>query len=132
MANFKELQRWFKKTNYNLIIAADAMPRNFALRGKTGSQIPAGGVAVILDSIAQATHATYIGRSRVHNQSADFKVKTNKGWYRLKSIALTPAEEAGYYNGFATQTLWPLCHVAFEEPRFRSEERRVGKECRSR
>ena len=118
MANFKELQRWFKKTNYNLIIAADAMPRNFALRGKTGSQIPAGGVAVILDSIAQATHATYIGRSRVHNQSADFKVKTNKGWYRLKSIALTPAEEAGYYNGFANQTLWPLCHVAFEEPRF--------------
>ena len=118
MADFKQLKNWFKKTGYHLIIAADAMPRNFALRGKAVSQIPAGGVAVILDSIAQATSATYIGRSRVHNQSADFTVKTTKGRYHLKSIALTPAEEAGHYNGFANQTLWPLCHVAFEEPRF--------------
>jgi trehalose 6-phosphate synthase len=118
MADFGQLRSWFRTTNCNLIIAADALPRSFAQRGRAASQIPAGGVGVILDSIAQATSATYIGRSRTPTPEEPFTVKTSKGRYQVKSINLTPTEVAGYYKGFSNQTLWPLCHVAFQRPLF--------------
>jgi trehalose 6-phosphate synthase len=36
----------------------------------------------------------------------------------LKRVWLSKQEEAGYYYGFANDTLWPLCHVVFTRPRF--------------
>jgi trehalose 6-phosphate synthase len=38
--------------------------------------------------------------------------------YTLKRVWLSKREEAGYYYGFANETLWPLCHVVFARPRF--------------
>ena len=75
----------------------------------------------------------------------------------LVPVPLSRREVADYYHGFANRTLWPLLHGWVEPPVFdrswwraydevnarfaaaeaprgaiRSEERRVGKECRSR
>ncbi|MGC4063615.1 MAG: trehalose-6-phosphate synthase [Polyangiaceae bacterium] len=35
---------------------------------------------------------------------------------------LSEAEEAGYYNGFANEGLWPLCHIAHHRPAFRAAD----------
>jgi trehalose 6-phosphate synthase len=42
--------------------------------------------------------------------------------YTLRRIWLTPEEERHYYNGFANEGLWPLCHIAHVRPIFRSED----------
>lgn len=42
--------------------------------------------------------------------------------YTLRRIWLTKEEEQGYYNGFANEGLWPLCHVAHVRPVFRTED----------
>ncbi len=38
--------------------------------------------------------------------------------YRLKRVWLSPEQERTFYWGFSNQTLWPLCHTAFERPNF--------------
>ena len=42
--------------------------------------------------------------------------------YRLRRVWLTADEERGYYDGFANEGLWPLCHRAHVRPTFRSSD----------
>jgi trehalose 6-phosphate synthase len=42
--------------------------------------------------------------------------------YALRRVWLTEEEERGYYYGFANETLWPLCHVVYVRPTFRSRD----------
>src|SRR5690242_7806742 len=42
--------------------------------------------------------------------------------YRLRRVWLEPAEQAGYYYGFANDGLWPLCHRVHVRPEFRSAD----------
>lgn len=45
-------------------------------------------------------------------------VPPEKPSYTLRRVWLSKDEEEGYYYGFANETLWPLCHVAYTRPRF--------------
>lgn len=40
--------------------------------------------------------------------------------YTLRRVWLTEEEEAQYYDGFANEGLWPLCHIAHTRPIFRA------------
>jgi trehalose 6-phosphate synthase len=42
--------------------------------------------------------------------------------YTLRRVWLTPEEEAHYYDGFANEGLWPLCHIAHTRPIFRAAD----------
>jgi trehalose 6-phosphate synthase len=42
--------------------------------------------------------------------------------YRLRRVWLDAAEERGYYDGFANEGLWPLCHRVHVRPEFRSSD----------
>ena len=42
--------------------------------------------------------------------------------YSLRRVWLTPEEEKGFYQGFANEGLWPLCHIAHTRPTFRAED----------
>jgi trehalose 6-phosphate synthase len=37
-------------------------------------------------------------------------------------VWITPEEEAGYYDGFSNEGLWPLCHIAHTRPIFRASD----------
>jgi trehalose 6-phosphate synthase len=39
--------------------------------------------------------------------------------YTLRRVWLSSDEESGYYDGFANEGLWPLCHIAHTRPIFR-------------
>lgn len=128
MPTFLDLQDFFKKLNRQLIIAADAEPIVHEKKKDTiVSSIPAGGVGVALEPISRASHAIYIGRGKTN---ADKEVLNNKNEiilnsntsdeYLLKRLFFSEEELNTYYYGFANQTLWPLCHVAFQRPEFNS------------
>jgi trehalose 6-phosphate synthase len=42
--------------------------------------------------------------------------------YRLRRVWLDAREQRGYYDGFANEGLWPLCHRAGVQPIFRSDD----------
>ncbi len=128
MANHKDLHNFFKRKDYRMIIAADGEPRvSYEKNGKIVTENPAGGVAIALDSIAQATNALYIARAKnaeemnALDKNGILKIKGTGGEYSLKRLLFNEVEIEGYYQGFSNQTLWPLCHVAYEEPRWTDE-----------
>jgi len=125
MSNFKDLNNFFKSREYRMIIAADGEPRVSILKdGNIKTENPAGGVAIALDSIAQATEALYIGRAKNAGEKASLdkndmmKIKGTNGDYDLKRLFFSDKDVEGYYAGFSNQTLWPLCHIAYEEPKW--------------
>ncbi len=128
MASFLDLQDFFRKLDKQLIIAADAEPIVHAKqKDKITSSIPAGGVGVALEPISRAAHAIYIGRAKteedkeVLNNRQEIMVNPNTpDEYLLRRLVVSPEDLDSYYYGFSNQTLWPLCHVAWERPEFHS------------
>ncbi len=125
MTTFSDLKHFFKDQGYKVIMVADGEPV-VSVVGKDGvvSVAPAGGGSVALDPIARAAEAVYITRAK--NQEEQLALDKNNlmmvgdagGNYVLKRLFFNDQDIASYYNGFSNQTLWPLCHVAFEEPQF--------------
>jgi alpha,alpha-trehalose-phosphate synthase [UDP-forming] len=50
------------------------------------------------------------------------KVPPQDPRYTLRRVWLTPEEESRYYDGFANEGLWPLCHIAHTRPIFRASD----------
>ena len=42
--------------------------------------------------------------------------------YRLRRVWLNEDERQGFYEGFANEGLWPLCHRAYVKPTFRARD----------
>ena len=96
-------------------------------RGKAGRVVekPAGGLVTALDPVMQEVAGTWIAWG---DGEADFEVTDDRGCvavppenprYTLKRVALDRAEVDGSYYGYANRALWPLCHMAMEQARFR-------------
>jgi trehalose 6-phosphate synthase/phosphatase len=127
MITFEDLKKYQSNQDFKVIIAADASTRSATLKnGKLDFKIPAGGVGVAFDPISKAVNATYIGRGKVdeveifkHKRQVKSKITDANGSYDLVKLFFSDEELEDYYYGFANQTLWPLCHVAFERPQFK-------------
>lgn len=123
---YYDLFDFFKNQNLRMIIAADGETRTSEKKGeKIIEKVPAGGVSIGLDPIARASRATYIARSRKPLEKSITHGRVNvthpDGNYTLQRLFLTPEEMDAYYYGFANQTIWPLCHVTFQEPILRKD-----------
>lgn len=87
--------------------------------------LPASGLTTALDPVMQACGGIWIahGSGEADREVVDSNNKVNvppeKPRYTLKRIWLTKEEENGYYNGFANEALWPLCHIVYKKPVFR-------------
>lgn len=128
MDGYDRLRNFFANQKYRLVIASDAETRVHKVKnGKIQEIVPAGGVAIALDPIARAAGATYIGRGKTpeEKQVLDAKGKIRLtgtlGEYDLRRIFISEPDFNDYYYGFSNQTLWPLCHVAFERPEFKKD-----------
>lgn len=125
---FSDLKNFFAEKNYKTIIAADAETVvHTEEHGEIVAKTRPGGVSVALEPIAKASGATFIARGRteadkkVTNGTGKVKIDTDDGnSYTLKRVFIPEEEADPYYNGFSNQTLWPLCHVCFQRPEFKS------------
>ncbi len=128
MENYQDLKRFFQNKKMRLIMVADAEPRvHVKKNGKFLDVIPAGGVSIVLEPVAKASSAIYVARAKnqeekqVLDRSNKIQIQNGDGSYTLKRLFLNDKEISDYYYGFSNQTLWPLCHVAFEAPEFRDD-----------
>ena len=90
-----------------------------------------GGVSVALDALMRERGGVWIahGAGDADKLAVDdddrVRVPPDAPAYDLRRIWLTEAEEHHYYDGFANEGLWPLCHVAHVKPVFRTEDWRI-------
>ena len=90
--------------------------------------VPASGLVTALEPVLVATDGTWIahGSGSADREMVDGKdhlrVPPDHPSYTLRRVWLSAEEEKGYYEGFANEGIWPLCHIAHTRPVFRPED----------
>jgi trehalose 6-phosphate synthase len=98
--------------------------------GSNGPEVlvPASGVVTALEPVLVASDGTWVahGSGNADRETVDasdrLRVPPDLPSYTLRRVWLTEAEVEGYYEGFANEGLWPLCHIAHTRPTFRPED----------
>jgi trehalose 6-phosphate synthase len=112
-----------------VIIAANREPYIHE-KGPDGIRVlhPASGLVTALEPVMRACSGVWVahGSGSADRETADrhdhVAVPPGEESYQIRRVWLTEAEEAGYYNGFANEGLWPLCHIAHHRPAFRAAD----------
>ena len=87
-----------------------------------------GGVSVALDALMRERGGVWIahGAGAADRQAVGdddrVLVPPDSPSYALRRVWLSESEERHYYEGFANEGLWPLCHLARVEPVFRAQD----------
>ena len=90
-----------------------------------------GGVGVALDALMRERGGVWIAHGAgdadrlVVDGNDRVQVPPDAPAYPLRRVWLTEAEQHHYYEGFANEGLWPLCHVAHVKPVFRTDDWRI-------
>mgnify|MGYP000612014954 CR=1 FL=1 len=89
---------------------------------------PASGLVTALEPVMRACSGVWVahGSGSADRETSDragrIRVPPGEESYFIRRLWLTPAEEKGYYYGFANEALWPLCHIVFVRPTFRKRD----------
>ncbi|MGK5087470.1 trehalose-6-phosphate synthase [Bdellovibrionota bacterium FG-2] len=99
------------------------------IAGQTTVLRPASGLVSALEPVLREHGGVWIAHgsgSEDSNNSTplseacgELPVPPERPKYQLRRVWLSAEEEQGYYYGFANEGLWPLCHLAHIQPRFR-------------
>ena len=90
--------------------------------------VPASGVVTAIEPVLVACNGTWIahGSGSADREFSDEydhqRVPPERPTYTLRRVWLSHEEEKGYYQGFANEGLWPLCHIAHTRPLFRPDD----------
>jgi len=99
-----------------------------ARKGTTEVVVPPSGLVTAMEPILRACDGTWIAHGSGTDDAAfvdehdRLRVPPDEKRYTLRRVWLTPEEVAGYYEGFANEGLWPLCHIAHTRPTFRPSD----------
>ena len=91
-------------------------------------QRPASGLVTGLEPILKASGGTWIayGSGSADREHSDrlgrVAVPPEAPEYALRRMWIGDEEYDRYYAGFANEALWPLCHMAHEQPAFRQQD----------
>ena len=87
-----------------------------------------GGVAVALDALMRERGGVWVAHGagpadRLVVDAADkVQVPPEHPTYALRRLWLEEPTFSAYYNGFANEGLWPLCHLVDVRPQFRTDD----------
>lgn len=115
--------------NGKLFVVSNREPYMHVKRGtEVECVVPPSGLVTALEPVLQACDGTWVAHGS-GNEDAAFvdahdrlRVPPDEPRYTLRRVWLSPEEEAGYYEGFANEGLWPLCHIAHTRPIFRASD----------
>lgn len=113
-----------------LVVIANREPYSH-VRTESGSirvERPASGLVTAIEPVLRACGGTWIGHGsgnadREHSDShGRLSVPPEKPEYTLRRVWLDDDTYDRYYCGLSNEALWPLCHLAYTQPTFRSED----------
>jgi len=128
----ERLRRWIA-TEYggtSIVVLANREPvrHDRSPDGAIVARDSTGGLVTAVEPLMQACSGVWVAHGSgtadrlVVDARDGLEVPPANPSYRLRRVWLDPDEERGYYDGFANQGLWPLCHRAHVKPLFRSED----------
>jgi trehalose 6-phosphate synthase len=88
--------------------------------------VPPSGLVTAIEPVLRACDGVWVasGSGNADAQNVDefdrLRVPPDDPKYTLRRVWLSEEEESRYYDGFANEGLWPLCHIAFTRPIFRA------------
>ena len=114
----------------NFIVVSNREPfmHRYGEGGDLECVTTAGGLVTALRPIMVASNGTWIahGAGSADRDTVDAQdriaVPPGDPAFTLRRVWLTREQEEGYYYGFANEGLWPLCHIAFTRPVFRTSD----------
>lgn len=124
---------------YKLIVVSNREPYIHRLEGgRIICERPVSGLVTALEPVMRACGGTWVAHGSgnadrdVVDEQGRIAVPPEAPSYTLRRVWLTKQDEQDYYDGFANQALWPLCHIVFQRPVFRTEHwnayRRVNRQ----
>ena len=90
--------------------------------------VPPSGLVTALEPVLRACDGVWVAHGsgsedRLMVDEYDrLRVPPGDPRYSLRRVWLTSEEESSYYDGFANEGLWPLCHIAHTRPIFRESD----------
>jgi trehalose 6-phosphate synthase len=87
--------------------------------------VPPSGLVTAIEPVLRACDGVWVasGSGSADRETVDefdrLRVPPDDPRYTLRRVWLTEEEESRYYDGFANEGLWPLCHNAHTSPIFR-------------
>ncbi|MFP5236565.1 MAG: trehalose-6-phosphate synthase [Acidobacteriota bacterium] len=112
-----------------IFVVSNREPYAHIRQGKeTVCVVPPSGLVTAIEPILRACDGVWVAHG---NGSEDrfnvdehdrLRVPPDDPRYTLRRVWLSAEEEAGYYDGFANEGLWPLCHIAHTRPIFRASD----------
>jgi trehalose 6-phosphate synthase len=90
--------------------------------------VPPSGLVTAIEPILRACDGVWVasGSGNADAETVDdfdrLRVPPDDPRYTLRRVWLSAEEESQYYDGFANEGLWPLCHIAHTRPIFRAAD----------
>ncbi|MFZ0746275.1 MAG: trehalose-6-phosphate synthase [Terracidiphilus sp.] len=88
--------------------------------------VPPSGLVTAIEPVLRACDGVWVasGSGNADSTTVDefdrLRVPPDDPRYTLRRVWLSNEEESSYYDGFANEGLWPLCHIAHTRPIFRA------------
>ena len=95
---------------------------------ETACVVPPSGLVTAIEPVLRACDGVWVasGSGNADRENVDefdrLRVPPDDPRYTLRRVWLTEEEESRYYDGFANEGLWPLCHIAHTRPIFRAAD----------
>ncbi|HVU47920.1 MAG TPA: trehalose-6-phosphate synthase [Terracidiphilus sp.] len=110
-----------------IFVVSNREPYMHVRKGReTVCVVPPSGLVTAIEPVLRACDGVWVagGSGDADKDTVDefdrLRVPPDDPRYTLRRVWLTPEEEARYYDGFANEGLWPLCHIAHTRPIFRA------------
>ncbi|MDR3752062.1 MAG: trehalose-6-phosphate synthase [Terracidiphilus sp.] len=90
--------------------------------------VPPSGLVTAIEPVLRACDGVWVAHGSGSEDAGNvdefdrLRVPPDDPCYTLRRVWLSVEEEAGYYDGFANEGLWPLCHIAHTRPIFRASD----------
>lgn len=119
-----------QRSGFSRIFAvSNREPYMHVRQGKeTVCTVPPSGLVTAIEPVLRACDGVWVAQGsgsedRFYVDSHDrLRVPPEDPKYTLRRVWLSAEEESGYYDGFANEGLWPLCHIAHTRPIFRASD----------
>ncbi|HEY2467929.1 MAG TPA: trehalose-6-phosphate synthase [Terracidiphilus sp.] len=117
------------KASGRIFVVSNREPYMHVREGrKTVCVVPPSGLVTAIEPVLRACDGVWVasGNGTADKDNVDefdrLRVPPEDPKYTLRRVWLSAEEESRYYDGFANEGLWPLCHIAHTRPIFRAAD----------
>jgi alpha,alpha-trehalose-phosphate synthase [UDP-forming] len=112
-----------------IFVVSNREPYTHVRQGReTVCVVPPSGLVTAIEPVLRACDGVWValGSGSEDRYTVDendrLRVPPDDPRYTLRRVWLSAEEESAYYDGFANEGLWPLCHIAHTRPTFRASD----------